>query len=225
MSARALIGLFGGTFDPVHMGHLRLALELKQHLAMDEMRLIPCHIPPHRQPPIASAQQRAAMAELAVADCADLVVDRLELNNPEPSYSLHTLKALRATLGGEAALCLAMGMDSLASLDKWHGWEELLGLAHLVAVARPGWQLPQAGPLSDYVTRHRGTGVALRERPCGSIVIEELSLLPISASAIRNEIARGNSAQFLLPDRVWAYILRNNLYCDLYPNLYGNEQH
>ncbi|MGQ9425065.1 nicotinate-nucleotide adenylyltransferase [Gilvimarinus sp. F26214L] len=209
---RQLIGLFGGTFDPVHFGHLRLALELKQHLGMDEMRLVPCHIPPHRQAPVADAEQRAHMVELAVADCPDLLVDRLELDNPEPSYSVHTLEALRAQLGPEPALCLAMGMDSLSSLNRWYRWERLLELAHIAVVSRPGWKLPADGFLADYVAQHRGDAGALRREPAGRLVIEELSLLPISSTAIRAQIGRGESPQFLLPDTVWAYILRNHLY-------------
>jgi nicotinate-nucleotide adenylyltransferase len=212
MTQRPLIGIFGGTFDPVHHGHLRMALELKQHLGLDEMRLVPCHIPPHRQAPAASAAHRAAMLALAVADCPELTVDRLELNNPGPSYSLHTLENLRGQLGPEPALCLAMGMDSLTSLPSWYGWEGLLALAHLVVAARPGWRQPGTGTIGDYIARHRAEPAALRERPGGSIVIETLSLLPISATAIREQIGRGESPQFLLPDSVWAYILRHNLY-------------
>lgn len=212
MAKRRLIGLFGGTFDPVHIGHLRMALELKQRLGMDEMRLLPCHIPPHRQHPVASAEQRAAMVELAVADCPELSVDRLELGNPEPSYSLHTLTVLREQLGPEPALCLAMGMDSLAGLDSWYGWDDLLELAHITVATRPGWALPEAGVMGDYVARHRAERTALRERPGGAIVIEELSLLPISATDIREQIKRGESAQFLMPDAAWAHILRHSLY-------------
>lgn len=212
MSRRRLIGLFGGTFDPVHIGHLRMALELKQRLGMDEMRLVPCHIPPHRQSPTASAEQRLAMVELALAHCPDLIVDRLELQNPEPSYSLNTLRSLRKQLGPEPALCLAMGMDSLASLPGWYGWEELLGLAHIAVAARPGSALPEEGIIRDFVARRQGSADRLRDRPAGSIVIEELSLLPISATAIRDQVRRGESAQFLVPDSVWAYILRNELY-------------
>lgn len=212
MTKRPLIGLFGGTFDPVHIGHLRMALELKQHLGMDEMRLIPCHIPPHRQVPVVGAEERAIMVELAVADCPDLAVDKLELDNPEPSYSLHTLQTVRDHLGPQPALCLTMGMDSLASLTSWYGWEGLLDLAHIVVAARPGWQLPCEGLIGDYVARHRAESSVLRERSGGSIIIEELMLLPVSATAIREQINRRESPQFLLPDAVWAYILRHNLY-------------
>lgn len=189
-----------------------MALELKQRLGMDEMRLIPCHLPPHRQLPVLSADQRAVMVELAVEHCPELEVDRMELSNPEPSYSLRTLEAVREQLGPEPALCLAMGMDSLCTLDSWYGWEGLLELAHITVAARPGWTLPRDGAIGDYISQHRAGRNALREQAAGSIVIEELSLLPISATAIREQIARGESPQFLLPDSVWAYILRHNPY-------------
>lgn len=211
-SQRPLIGIFGGTFDPIHMGHLRMALELKQRLAMDEMRLIPCHLPPHRQLPHVDAEQRAVMAELAVEHCPDLVVDRLELANPEPSYSFHTLQALRAQLGPDVALCLAMGMDSLASLHTWYEWDRLADLAHIVVVARPGWTVPDEGPVRDYISQHQGSARELRKQPAGILVIEELTQLPISSTAIRSQVAQGQSPQFLLPDSVWAYILRHRLY-------------
>lgn len=212
MGKRPLIGLFGGTFDPVHIGHLRVALEFKQQLGLDDMRLVPCHIPPHRGQPLASADHRAAMVQLAIAACPELSFDDVELNNPDPSYSLHTLRELRTRLGQEPALCLAMGMDSLANLNTWHGWQGLLELAHIVVAARPGWELPSEGELADYIARHRGRAADLRQSPAGRIVIEELAFLPVSATRIRAEIARGRSPQFLLPDSVWAYILRNNLY-------------
>jgi len=212
VSPRRVIGVFGGTFDPIHIGHLRMALELKQHLALDEMRLVPCHVPPHRHQPLVDAEQRALMAELAVDTCPDLVVDRLELDNPEPSYSVHTLQALRAELGQEVSLCLAMGMDSLASIHTWYQWEKLLELAHIIVAARPGWTLPDEGPVSDCLKQHRGEPASLREQPAGKVVTAELTLLPISSTAIREQIARGESPQFLLPDSVWAYILRHRLY-------------
>lgn len=207
-----LIGLFGGTFDPIHIGHLRMALELKQHLDMDEMRLLPSHVPPHRNRPRVGAEQRARMAELAVASCPDLTVDRRELATEKPSYSYHTLQSLRAELGNEVSLCLAMGMDSLASLHTWHRWDELLDMAHIAVAARPGWGLPETGPVGAYLQRHMGERGDLRRRPAGSLVVEELTQLPISSTDIRDQIARGESPQFLLPDSVWAYILRHHLY-------------
>src|SRR5690606_15715112 len=148
----------------------------------------------------------------AISACPDLSVDRLELNTDQPSWSVHTLEMMRERLGPEVSLCLAMGGDSLASLDSWHRWQELTELAHLAVAMRPGWSLPESGPVAELISQRRAGADALRASPGGSIVIEKLSLLPVSSTEIRREIAAGRSAQFLLPDRVWAYILRNNLY-------------
>jgi len=209
---RTTIGLFGGTFDPVHIGHLRIALELKQHLRLDEMRLIPCHIPPHRRATVASAAQRAAMLDLALEQCHELVVDELELRNPEPSYSVHTLSELRLQLGEEVSLCLAMGMDSLVSFTTWYRWREVLKLAHIVVAARPGWPLPTQGEMAEYLGQRRGVPADLKSLSRGKIVIQELTLLPISSTGIRAQLARGESAQYLLPDPVWRYIAEHQLY-------------
>lgn len=206
------IGLFGGTFDPVHIGHLRIALELKQHLGLDQMRLVPCHIPPHRQTPVATAAQREKMVELALAANTELSLDRVELDNPEPSYSVHTLSEIRRSEGDGVSLCLAMGMDSLVNIGTWYRWREILELAHIVVAARPGWQLPQQGEVADYFNQHRGEIADLKNRPAGSIVVQELTLLPISSTTIRQQISDGLSAQFLLPDLVWNYIQQHQLY-------------
>lgn len=217
MTSYPTIGLFGGTFDPVHCGHLRMALELKQHLQLDEMRLIPCQVPPHRTAPVAAAVHRAAMVEQALGKRPELQLDRLELDcfdpdKPEPSYSVNTLIRLRRQLGEHVSLCLAMGMDSLISLPGWHQWRRLLELAHIVVAARPDWALPEHGELSDTVRAHMANPAALAQESRGRIVICELSLLPISSTAIRGQLARGESPRYLLPDAVLDYIHRHHLY-------------
>lgn len=212
MNRRTTIGLFGGTFDPIHLGHLRVALELKQRLALDQMRMLPCHIPPHRQEPRASASDRLAMVQVAIGQCSQLQVDELELQNAKPSFSVHTLEILRDQLGSEVSLCLAIGMDSLASLNTWYRWRELLELAHIVVAARPGWQEPSGGEMADYIGLHRGVAANLAKQSRGKIVIEELSLLPISSTEIRRIIGSGESAQFLVPDCIWSYIQDHQLY-------------
>ncbi len=206
------LGLFGGTFDPVHNGHLRMALELKQRLQLDEMRLLPCHQPPHRDRPMRSSGDRAAMVDLAVADCDLLRCDRRELERHTPSYSIDTLIELRQQMGNEVSLCWCVGMDSLVNLSSWHRWRELLELAHLVVTARPGWQLPQQGEVAKWLDKHIALPSQLVKSTAGSVVICEMSQLDISATDIRQMIAEGHSAQFLMPEVVWRYIQENDLY-------------
>lgn len=209
---RHSIGLFGGTFDPIHLGHIQIALELKQALHLDEMRLLPCHIPPHRRAPVASAEHRAAMVQLALSDCKQLRIDTLELHNPEPSYSVHTLEQLRQTLGDEVSLCLAMGMDSLVTLNSWYRWQALLALAHIIVAARPGWSLANNGEMLEYVNQHRGSMADLHQLRRGKIVIQELSLVPISSTGVRARLNQGQSVKSLIPDAVQAYIRQHQLY-------------
>lgn len=209
---RKTLGIFGGTFDPIHIGHLRMALELKQQLKLDEMRLLPCYLPPHRATPGASAEQRVAMLELALQYCADLSIDTRELKRDKPSYTFDTLRELRAESGGQTSICLCMGMDSFAALDQWHEWRQLIRLAHLVVVERPGYALPQTGAVAELLRRHSADVDALIAAPAGAVVVASPALLPVSATAIRAQINAGESPQFLLPDAVWNYIRAQGLY-------------
>ena len=209
---RKRIGIFGGTFDPIHIGHLRMALEIKQQLQLDEMRLLPCYLPPHRPTPGASASQRVEMLEIALQGCTELRVDQRELQRDKPSYTYDTLCDLRAELGEQASICLCMGMDSFATIDSWHNWQQLLPLAHIVVVARPGWFLPESGAVADLLNLHRQDIDAVAQQAAGAVVLLEQRLLPISATDIRAQIHAGNSPQFLVPDAVWNYIRSNTLY-------------
>ncbi len=212
MSQRRTLGIFGGTFDPVHIGHLRMALELKEHLGLDEMRLMPCHQPPHRQSTGVTSAHRAAMVRLAVADCPELEVDEREMHRNRISYTVETLIELRAEVGEEVSLCLAMGMDSLVNLHTWYRWQALLDYCHIVVAARPGWAMPENGEVAELMERCLAVPSVLVEEPGGNIVVETLRLLPISATEIRAQIAAGESPQFLLPDPVWHYIAEQGLY-------------
>ena len=209
---RKTLGIFGGTFDPIHIGHLRMALELKQQLQLTEMNLLPCYLPPHRAAPGASAAQRVAMLKLAVQDCAELGVDERELQRDKPSYTYDTLCELRAEVGEQTSLCLCMGMDSFLALDQWHEWLQLLRLAHIVVIERPGYRLPEVGVVADLLRRHRAEAEVIHALSAGAIVLATLGLLPISATAIRAQIRAGESPQFLVPDGVWQYIRRHQLY-------------
>lgn len=209
---RKKIGIFGGTFDPIHIGHLRMALELKQQLFLDEMYLLPCHQPPHRAAPQVSSNQRAEMLRIALRDCPELQLDERELRRDKPSYTYDTLMELRAELGDEVSLVLCMGEDAFAGLPTWYSWRELIRLAHIAVVARPGWSIPDEGEVRDLLAKHLRDVKSLNDEPSGSIVLQSLRLLPISATEIRQEIIAGKSAQFLVPDAVWNYIHTHNLY-------------
>lgn len=209
---RKTIGIFGGTFNPVHLGHLRLALELKQQLALDELRLLPCHQPPHRAQPLVSSAQRVDMLRLALEGCTELLVDTRELARDKPSYTYDTLHELRAELGPDTSLCFCMGVDSFAGLDSWHHWQGLLGFTHLVVVSRPGWELPTAGPVAELLRNHQQDAAMLSARAAGAVVLLTPRLLPISSTEIRALIKAGQSPQYLLPDSVWHYIRAHGLY-------------
>ncbi len=212
MTERRKIGIFGGTFDPIHIGHLRLALELKEQLGLDEMRLLPCHQPPHRDAPQVSSVQRVEMLRIALQDCPELQLDERELQRDKPSYTYDTLLELRAELGAEVSLVLCMGEDAFAGLPNWYCWQELIRLAHIVVIARPGWAIPESGDARDLLNKQQRELKSLDCEPAGSIVLQSPRLLPISATEIRQQIQAGTSAQFLVPDAVWNYIKANQLY-------------
>ena len=209
---RKKIGILGGTFDPVHIGHLRMALELKEQLQLDEMRLLPCHKPPHRDAPQVSSAQRAEMLKIALQDCPELQLDVRELQRDKPSYTYDTLLELRTELGDEVSFALCMGEDAFAGLSSWYCWQELIRLAHIVVIARLGWMLPDSGDVRDLLDKYQGEPARLDEAAAGSIVLQSPRLLPISATEIRQQIQMGKSAQYLVPDTVWSYIKANQLY-------------
>lgn len=210
------IGILGGTFDPIHHGHLRLALELYEGLDLAGVRLVPLYAPPHRPPPIAPAELRLKMVEAAVAGEQALTVDDRELRRAQVSYTVDTLLALRAEIG-DAPLCLILGMDAFLGLPSWSRWERLIELAHIVVAHRP-----EAGPLGsaarspalDALIDRYGTddGAQLRHQPAGCIVLWPIPQLEIAASAIRERLQRGASARYLVPDAVLALIREHRLY-------------
>jgi nicotinate-nucleotide adenylyltransferase len=207
------VGVFGGTFDPVHYGHLRSALELVERLQLRELRLMPSAVPPHRDTPACPAAHRAAMVALAVAGEPRLVCDDRELRRAGASYTIDSLMELRGELGDGHSLCLVLGCDALLAINTWHRWQELLDWAHVVVIARPGWQLPGEGPVADWLKHHRlADPRGLRQRPNGGILVEELRPLAISSTEIRGILAAGRSPRYLLPQAVLEYIEGHHLY-------------
>jgi nicotinate-nucleotide adenylyltransferase len=207
-----MIGVLGGTFDPVHFGHLRPALEIQQALGLDEIRLLPAHVPPHRGQPQASPQQRLAMLQAAVADDPAFTVDTREYEREGPSYTLDTLQSLRADLVGKD-LCLLVGMDAFCGFTSWHRWHEILEYCHLVVMTRPGKTLPEQDELADFISRHRVADAGmLKTRASGLLLLHPVSQLEISATQIRKLVAAGKRADFLLPESVLEIIRREELY-------------
>jgi nicotinate-nucleotide adenylyltransferase len=206
------VGIFGGTFDPVHHGHLRAALEVMDRCRLADMRLIPAGTPAHRAPAVASAELRLRMLRAAVSGEPRLVADDREMRRPGPSYMVDTLASLRAELGARP-LCLVLGADAFLDLPSWHRWREILVLAHLIVVPRPGCALPAQGELAELLAaRRRGDLMALHRASAGMIFVEAVTPLEISSSAIRALVAAGGDPRFLVPDAVRDLVISSGCY-------------
>ncbi len=207
-----MIGLFGGTFDPVHYGHLRPALEVSEALGLNEVRFLPCRVPPHRGMPSASAEQRLAMLKVAIADQPGFRVDTRELARAGPSYTVDTLGSLRRELV-DVPLCLMLGLDAFLGLCTWHRWWDLPKLAHVVVMQRPGTVFETTGELQTLLAHHETRDVRrLAGEAAGSILFCPVTQLDISATAIRGDLRESRSPRYLLPDAVLAWIRAHRLY-------------
>ena len=206
------IGIFGGTFDPIHCGHLRTAFELWQELRLEQVRLLPAGHPPHRDQLYASAAMRLKMVHAAVADQPHFVVDDREVRRTGPSYSVDTLTELRAEFP-QRSLCLLLGMDAFLGLPHWHRWRDLLGLAHIVVAHRPGWRAPTAGPLGEVMVDH-GTGSIrdLHQRLAGCIYVHAGTQLEISSTELRALLVAGRDPRYLVTEEVRQIILQTRCY-------------
>lgn len=215
MSLPGPLGILGGTFDPVHHAHLRMAEEARQRLGLGTVRLIPAGQPPHREQPGVSAAMRLAMVEQAVAGVPGFEVDAAEALAAQPSYTVLTLERLRREAGPQRPLVLLMGADAFVGLASWHRWRELFGLAHIAVATRPGYELADqamGAELADELRTRLRPADALAGTPAGGIASFTMTPLAISATAIRSQIARGESPRFLLPDAVLDYIQKHHLY-------------
>lgn len=205
------IGILGGTFDPVHNGHLRLAIEVRDSLGLAEVRLIPSARPPHRDAPAASPGQRAKWIRVAIAGEPALRLDDRELLRDGPSYTVDTLASLQADLP-DTPLCLIMGTDVYAGLPDWHEWRSLFDHAHIVLVNRPGVEFKLPAAARKELDRRAADAAALGSTLCGAVHVCEPPPLEISGSRIRALLAAGNSPRFLLPDSVLADIVDAGIY-------------
>lgn len=212
------LGILGGTFDPVHVAHLRLAHEAWEGLDLAQVRLVPNAIPPHRAAPGTAPEHRLAMLHLAVAGHPGLAVDDRELRRPAPSYSIDTLASLRAETGPDRPLCLILGADAFVLLETWHRWQALFGQAHLVVAHRPGhppesWPAQMGEPLRHELAMRATTDPAdLNRAPAGRICTLPVTQLDVSATQLRSLLAAGRPPRYLIPDSVLDYIETHHLY-------------
>jgi nicotinate-nucleotide adenylyltransferase len=220
------IGIFGGSFDPIHVGHLRTAHELLTGLDLAEVRFIPSRLPPHRPPTVAPEALRLRMLEAALEGLPGFRVDGRELLRPGPSFMVDTLASLRAELGTRP-LCLLLGLDAFLGLPTWDRWRELPELAHIVVARRPGFAEQLGGQLDGQLNGQLNgeAGELLRSRastnphdlasmPAGRVLIQDVTQLEISSSAIRNLVAAGGDPRFLVPDAVRDLIGMTHIYAN-----------
>lgn len=211
------IGILGGTFDPIHFGHLRLAEEMLEQASLQQIRFIPAARPPHRESPQVGARQRSAMVKLAIAGQPAFVLDERELMRDKPSYTVDTLRELRAEMGASQPLCLLMGGDAFLQLHTWHEWEQLFELAHIVVGYRPGFTLEErihnaTEALRAHYHRRLCPVSDMARSPCGVVAELAIPKLEISATDIRQRVAGGRSIRYLLPNEVADYIHQHHLY-------------
>ena len=210
-----LIGILGGTFDPIHMGHCRIALECQQAFGLDHVRFVPAKQPVHRDTPNATPEQRLTMLSLAIADEPSFIVDDTELRRTTPSFIHTTLQQLQLQFGEDAHLCLIMGMDAFANLPTWHRWQDLLHQAHIIVAHRPHIHKPTHPELKELLDKALiSKPEALYQQRAGCIAMQSVTGLDISASKIRSLIAhtQAHSARYLCPDSVLKYIAEQDLY-------------
>lgn len=210
------IGILGGTFDPIHLGHLRMAEELREKLGLAQVRFVPAAIPPHRSAPQLDASHRAEMVVLAITGHPHFTLDTRELARSGPSYTYDTLRELRTELGADSPLCLLLGSDAFLGLDSWHRWQELIDLAHIVVAHRPGAS-PDENAMSpalceQWLQRRTDDIETLQHAPAGRMLLQPITALDISASAIRAMLQQGQSVRYLLPETVRRHIESHHLY-------------
>jgi len=210
-----MICILGGTYDPVHFGHLRTALDVQQALGISQVHLLPCRVPPHRDEPHLPASARLELLELAVQNEAALQIDTRELEREGPSWMVDTLQSLRKDIGPDEPLCLALGMDALAGLASWHHWQDIPALCHLVVMHRAGYDWPAEGEVADWLkTARMDDAATLHGAPAGWVAAVRVTQLDISSTGIRRLLAAGHNARYLLPEAVLERMTQENWYAN-----------
>ncbi|CAK7031734.1 MULTISPECIES: nicotinate-nucleotide adenylyltransferase [Providencia] len=209
-----LQALFGGTFDPIHFGHLRPVQALAQQVGLEKIILLPNHVPPHRPQPEATPLQRLEMVKLAVKNNPLFAIDTRELEKDSPSYTIETLSQLRQEMGPTQPLAFIIGQDSLLSINTWYEWEKILDNCHLLVCARPGYATQFTDPkMQAWLVQHQATTPSqLSQSANGYIFIGDTPLINISATEIREKLNAGDTCSELIPETVLQYIHQQHLY-------------
>lgn len=206
------IGILGGTFDPIHLAHLRMALELQSAFDLARVHITPCYQPVHRKQPTASPAERFAMVQCAVANEPTMIADDREIKRQGPSYFIDTLLDFRREFP-ETPLCLLVGIDAFLGFPSWNRYQEILEFAHIIIAHRPQYHLPLTGIVADLVNaRLQLESTYIHENIAGAILLHPITALEISATDIRKQIAMGRNPRYLLPDSVYNYIKQHGIY-------------
>jgi nicotinate-nucleotide adenylyltransferase len=213
-----LVGIFGGTFDPIHYGHLRVAEEIVETVGLQKMFFVPAGIPRLRHAPVALPQHRAAFVRLAIQNNPAFVLDERETYRDSVSYSVDSLREFKQEFGKEVRICFVLGADAFIKLSEWNSWRELFDLCHFIISTRPGYVLASINELlpkelrKECSQRWVSSADSLRNVTSGLIFIASTTMLDISATSIRAHIVAGRSVRYLVPDMVVSYISSNKLY-------------
>jgi nicotinate-nucleotide adenylyltransferase len=206
------IGILGGTFDPIHLGHLRMGLELYEALDLAKVHIIPSYKPIYRKQPVASPSQRFSMVQCAVKNETALYADDREIRREGITYSIDTLIEMRSEMP-DIPLCLLLGIDAFLGLPSWHRWEEIFDYAHIIVAHRPHYHLPESGIVAELIqSRLQNETAIIHETLAGTLLLRPITALEISATDIRKQIAMGRNPRYLLPDDVYNYIKENGTY-------------
>ena len=217
-SGSPLVGIFGGTFDPIHYGHLRIAEEIVETVGLQKMYFVPAGMPRLRHSPVASAKHRVEIVRLAIQKNPAFILDDREIYRDGVSYSIDSVREFKQEFGEEVGLCLVLGVDAFIKLSEWNNWKELFNLCHFIISTRPGYILTSINELLPKELREEcsqrwvSSAESLRKDTGGLIFIASTTMLDISATSIRADIAVGRSVRYLVPDIAINYILANKLY-------------
>lgn len=214
INSPSIKALFGGTFDPIHYGHLLPVEVLAKQVGLQQVVLLPNHVPPHRPQPEATVKQRLAMLKLAIKTNSLFSIDTRELKRTTPSYTVETLLSFRQQIGRQKPLAFIIGQDSLLAIDTWFDWLKILDLSHLLVCARPGYTTYfSTSSMKQWLTQHQvDNPEILRHKPCGAIYLADTPLLNISATEIRERKRNRKSCKDILPTLVLRYIDKHDLY-------------